>query len=244
VLNLFSGFLLLLKERLSRHLPELTFKGKVNEVRQKLSAGKTLNTVDLDEALERLEIGPRVMFSKDELEVIRTVQEIRSQFEHYKVSINRHLLWKNVSKFLELIGRFLFNELQVNIEASPKNIDLQKKIHTIDSIRKRVEEQRRKEWNEDAQSRLKKFKRKSSQVIQELELEYRANKGADIPYTTCPDCYDEALITSGEFRGVCINPECNSVNPLTGCSCCDAIMPGFTDDYVLCEYCQGWIDDQ
>jgi hypothetical protein len=244
VLHLFSGFLLLLKERLSRHLPELIFKGRVNEVKQKLSAGKTPNTVDLDEALERLEIGPKVMFSEDELKVIRTVQDIRNQFEHYKVSINRYLLWKNISKFLELIDKFLIDELQINIEASPESIDLQQKIQTIDSIRKRVEQQRRKEWNEDVQSRLKIFKRKSNQVIKELELEYRVSKGADFPFTTCPDCYQETLIISGEFEGICTNPDCNSVSPLTECSRCGEVMPGFSWDFGFCESCQEWMDDQ
>ena len=244
VLHLFSGFLLLLKERLSRHLPELIFKGKFNEVKQKISAGKTPNTVDLDEALERLEIGSKVMFSEDELKVIRTIQDIRNQFEHYKVSLNRYLLWKNISRFLELIDKFLVNELQVNIEASPESIDLQRKIQTIDSIRKRVEQQRRKEWNEDVQSRLKTFKRKSNQVIKELELGYRASKGADFPFTICPDCYQETLITSGEFEGICTNSDCNSVNPLTECVRCGAVMPGFSWDFGFCESCQEWMDDQ
>jgi hypothetical protein len=54
VIHLFSGFLLLLKERLSRHVPELIFKGKISEVKQKIAKGRTPNTVDLDEALERL----------------------------------------------------------------------------------------------------------------------------------------------------------------------------------------------
>ncbi|MBD2246546.1 hypothetical protein [Nostoc sp. FACHB-888] len=127
VLHLFSGFLLLLKERLSRHLPELIFKGRVNEVKQKLSSGKTPNTVDFDEALERLEIGPKVIFSKDELEVIRVIQDIRNQFEHYKVSINKFQLWKNVSKFLELIDNFLIKELQINIEVHLKRKSFKKR---------------------------------------------------------------------------------------------------------------------
>ncbi|WP_190939277.1 hypothetical protein [Nostoc flagelliforme] len=56
MLHIFFDFLLLLKERLSRRLPEFIFKGRVNEVKQKISSGKIPNTIDLDEALERLEI--------------------------------------------------------------------------------------------------------------------------------------------------------------------------------------------
>ncbi|WP_375511851.1 hypothetical protein [uncultured Nostoc sp.] len=244
VLHLFSGFLLLLKERLSRHLPELIFKGRVNEVKQKISSGKTPNTIDLDEALERLEIDPKVIFSNDELEVIRTVQDIRNQFEHYKVSTNKYRLWTNISKFLELIDRFLVNELQINIEASSESLELQKKIHTIDSIWKRIEHQKKQKWNQDIQLKLRKFKRNHSRIIQEIEQEYRVNKGAYFPFTICPDCYQESLITLGEFEGICSNSECNSINPLTECGRCGEVMTGFSWNFGFCESCSEWMDEQ
>ena len=202
VLHLFSGFLLLLKERLSRHVPELIFKGKLNEVKQKLSSGKSLNTIDLDEALEKLEMAPKVVFSKDELEVIRRIQEIRNQFEHYKVSINKYLLWENLSKFLELIDKFLVQELQVNIETSSESLKLKQKIHTIDSVWKRIERQRKKEWMDDAETRLKKFQRNRKRIIKELETEYLASKGAEDPFSICPDCDENTLITCGEYEGI------------------------------------------
>ncbi|MGD1927823.1 MAG: hypothetical protein ACFB12_02850 [Leptolyngbyaceae cyanobacterium] len=99
VIHLFSGFLLLLKERLFRHVPELIFKGKISEAKKKIATGKAPNTVGLDEALERLEFGPRVVFSEDNLNIIRSIQKTRNEFEHYKVSVNKHYLWKNVSFF-------------------------------------------------------------------------------------------------------------------------------------------------
>lgn len=241
VLHLFSGFLLLLKERLSRHLPELIFKGKFSEVKQKVASGKTLNTVDLDEALEKLEIAPKVTFSEGDLKVIRNIQEIRNQFEHYKVSTNKHRLWANISKFLELIDNFLVNELQVNIESSSESLKLQSKIHTIDSIWKRIDKQRKQEWNRDVQIRRKKFKEKRSQVIEELEREYRSSKGAEYSFTVCPDCCHETLITRGNFEGICSNPDCYSVSPLTECSRCGEITPGFSGDFCFCESCSEWM---
>jgi hypothetical protein len=244
VLHLFSGFLLLLKERLSRHLPEIIFKGKLNEVKQKIASGKTPNTIDFDEALERLEASPRVVFSEDELKVIRTIQDIRNQFEHYKVSTNKYRLWTNISKFLELIDNFLAKELQINLETSAKSSELQQKIHTIDSVWKRIDRERRQKWNQDIQAKLKKFQRKRGQIVKELEREYAANKWVDNPFTTCPDCYHDTLIVHGEYEGICSNPECSSVNPLTECSRCGGIMPGFSWDFGFCESCLEWIDDQ
>lgn len=246
VLHLFSGFLLLLKERLSRHLPELIFKGRLSEVKakQKVSSGKAPNTIDFDEALERLEASPRVVFSEDELKVIRTIQDIRNQFEHYKVSTNKYHLWINILKFLELIDNFLVKELQINLETSAKSLELQQKIHTIDSVWKRIDQERRQKWNQDIQAKLKKFQRKRGQIVKELEREYAASKWVDNPFTTCPDCHHETLIVHGEYGGICSNPECSSVNPLTECSRCGEIMPGFSWDFEFCESCLEWMDDQ
>jgi hypothetical protein len=244
VLHLFSGFLLLLKERLSRHLPELIFKGKIKDVRQNISKQKTMSTVDLDEALERLEIGPKVTFTSSEIKIIRRIQEVRNQFEHYKVSVDRFALWSNLSDFLELIDTFLFKELQINIEDSPDNIELQRKIRSINFIQKRIEQQRKQEWYEEAKKRQKKFNRKRKKAIQEIEGAYYTGDADGEPYILCPDCYENTLITYGEFRGICSNSECNSINSITGCSRCDSPVPGFLEEFGLCEGCQSWLESQ
>jgi hypothetical protein len=121
ITNLFSGFLLLLKERLSRHIPELIFVGRLSEIKLKLQPGKKIpNTVDLDEALERLEIGPKVTFSQDELEVIKKIQDFRNQFEHYKVTGNKYQLWAEISNFVDIIEKFLHKELGIELEKYSK----------------------------------------------------------------------------------------------------------------------------
>ena len=50
VLNLFSGFLLLLKERLFRYMPELIYKGSLKDIRNKLDSGKIPNIAILNES--------------------------------------------------------------------------------------------------------------------------------------------------------------------------------------------------
>lgn len=106
------------------------------------------------------------------------------------------------------------------------------------------EESRRQQWEQDIQAKLEKFQRNRTQIINELEREYVANKGGDDPFTTCPDCYQESLISHGEYEGICSNTECSSVNPLTECNRCGGIMPGFSWDFGLCESCLEWMDDQ
>jgi len=188
ILHLFSGFLLLLKERLSRHLPELIFKGTVRDAKQKLANGRTPNTIDLDEALERLEMGPKVSFSDDEFQVIRSMQDFRNQFEHYKVSANKHHLWATVSNFLALVDHFLVEELQINIEATSGGAELRDKIQTIESVWKRVNEQRKKDWNSEIGRRLDAFEAQRSSVLANLESTYHRDKGATEVFIECPEC--------------------------------------------------------
>ena len=242
VLHLFSGFLLLLKERLYRHGPELPFKGKYQEIQNKIASGRTMRTVDCDEAIERLAFGPRVTFSDDELKVIRYIQDIRNQFEHYSVSVNKLALWKELSSFIELVDSFLISELQVSIEKAAESSELCKKIGEIGAVQERIKRQFIEAWNEDIQKRLRKFKRNPKKAIQEVEGEYRSGHGEGYPYTVCPDCGEDTLIVYGEFEGICSNRECRSVSPITACLRCGTPMPGdFGDDGDFCDVCNDWM---
>lgn len=246
VLHLFSGFLLLLKERLYRHAPELPFKGKYQEIRQKLSSNnmssKPMRTVDCDEAIEKLAIGPRVTFSDDELKVIRYVQSIRNQFEHYSVSVNKIALWKQLSAFVELIDNFLIDELKVSIEESASNPELRRKIKEIEVVQERIKRQFTEAWREDVQKRLRKFKRNPQKAILSIEGEYHSGRGEGYPYTVCPDCGQDTLVVYGDFEGICSNQECRSVSPITACLRCGTPMAGESwEDGDFCSVCYDWM---
>ena len=243
ILHLFSGFLLLLKERLSRHLPELIFKGSVSETRQKLASGKTPNTVDLDEALERLEMGPRVMFSEGELKIIRSIQEFRNQFEHYKVSANKYHLWAVVSSFLALIDNFLVQELQINIESSTNSFELFEKIQTIESVWKRVDEQRKNDWLDEIDRKLEKFQSNRDKILADIHSTYMRDKGATEVFIDCPECGEESLIVYDEYTGICSNEDCNTTYPITSCDRCGVTMVGFAWELNFCDSCRTWGDE-
>lgn len=244
ILHLFSGFLLLLKERLSRHIPELIFKGKLSDVKDKLQKGKTPNTVDLDEAIERLEIGPRVEFSPNELKTIRGMQKYRNQFEHYKVEANKYQLWATITDFLGIIDRFLAEELQVNIEDSAGSFELSQKIQSIESVWERIVRQSKKEWKENILTRLEEVKSARANVLDELDAEYFNSEGKVVPFIYCPECGEKTLIAHGEYAGICVNEECLCVHPITDCDRCGEKMIGFSIETNLCESCIAWIGYQ
>lgn len=244
VLNLFSGFLLLLKERLSRHRPELIFKGTLKDIKNKISSGKIPNTVDLDDALEKLEIGPKFEFSERDVKLIRYVQDVRNKFEHYTISVDKYELWSNLSKFLALIDKFLVEELHITIKNSREAVEIQEKVHKIDSVWERTQKERIRQLDLDIKGKIKKFKTSRNRVMRELRTESYYSKGADKLLTNCPDCYEPTMIVYGEFKGICTNPECGSGHALTGCLKCDELTPGYPWEQKFCDSCSNWIDEQ
>lgn len=244
VLNLFSGFLLLLKERLFRYMPELIYKGSLKDIKNKLNSGKIPNTIDLDEALERLEIGPRFVFSDRDVKLIRYVQDVRNKFEHDKISVDKYELWSNLSKFLELIDKFLVEELHISIEKSPEALEIKEKIHQIDSVWERTQKERRSQFDLEIQERIEEFKTSRDRVMQELKTESYCSNGADKLLRNCPVCDEQTMIVYEDFIGVCSNPECGTGHPLTECLKCDELTPGYPWQEKFCDYCSNWIDEQ
>ncbi len=126
IIHLFAGFLLLLKEKLSRDTPKLIYRDfpkKSERLNQHLNQGIRPSTVDLHEALKRLKlldnIESRVNFTESDMSVIEKIQDYRNTFEHYKIESIKILELKNlIICFIDLIGRFLNEHLEINIITS------------------------------------------------------------------------------------------------------------------------------
>jgi hypothetical protein len=172
------------------------------------------------------------------------VQNVRNEFEHYKISADKYELWSNLSKFLELIDKFLVEELHISIENSPEPLELQEKIHKIDSVWERTQKERRRQFDVEIKGRIEEFNTSRDRVMQELKIESYYSKGADKLLTNCPDCYEQTMIIYGEFKGICTNPECGSGRALTGCLKCGELTPGYPWEQNFCDSCSNWIDEQ
>lgn len=238
VLSLFSGFLLLLKERLHRHMPELIFAGKIADVREKIKKNKFINTVDFDEIIERLEIGPRVSFAQEDMKIILRMRTFRNELEHYRISINKYEMWSIVSGFLGVIDNFLTGELRINIEESTDDLGLIGKIQHIEAIWRRIEQQRIDRWRQDTERLQQEFQVKRDDILAEIQGDYRHSKGALEVFIACPNCYEDTLIAYGEYAGICTNEECGEVYPITTCDVCGRTTTGFSWDFVMCDDCR------
>ena len=239
-LHLFSGFLLLLKERLARHLPELIYKikdKKISAIKTALAKNDDLFTVDLDTALELLEIGPKVTFTAAEIKTIQDIQKDRNRFEHYKVSVDKKKLWSTIMDFLELVDKFLAEQLSTNLEESTDNYNLRQKIHNIAGVWHRILKGMEKDWENEINAKLRDFINNRESLISQLAEIQLENNNSVMPYMVCPTCKNETLIVSGDYTGICTNQECYAAHPITECSMCGKAIIGFSWESGYCSIC-------
>lgn len=230
-LHLFSGFLLLLKERLVRHSGQLIFT-------------KKSKTINFDQAIERLKDEVSFTFSADEMKVIKTIQEFRNTFEHYEVSADQYQLWSTVYDFLALIDKFLVQELSIRMEASAGAGKLQRKIQQIKSVWERVQQQYQRDWLTAITEKNRVLQESVDQVHSGLKGTYISEKGLAQVFTACPECGEDTLIIHGEFAGICLNEGCNEFHHLTLCFRCGVPIIGWEWEENMCEGCRRWEDEE
>jgi hypothetical protein len=117
ITKLFSGFMLLVIECLSRQVPNHFLTARLSKVKRQLQMGKRLPIfVDLDDVIKLLEIRTKVIFTQDDIEVIRLIQGFRNQFEQYKVSVPKYQLLADITKFVDISENFLHIELGIELD--------------------------------------------------------------------------------------------------------------------------------
>ena len=235
---LFAGFLLLLKERLAQHLPELIFQGDLRTIREKCKKGNNLKTINLNCALERLEIGPKVKFTDSDLEVIFRMQYFRNIIEHYKFEFDKYEILVSINSFLNVIDKFMLDELQIDIVKTEDSKKLISKIRKINSVYEREINKIKQEMLSELLIKKVEFQESREEILGALDKEYWANKGFEKCYIVCPECGDESLIAFGDYKGICINQECNYFSLLTTCDRCGEIIVGFKKDVLFCDNCE------
>jgi len=249
ILHLFAGFLLLLKEKLSRDTPKLIYRDfpkKIERLNQHLNQGIRPCTVDLDEALERLKkldnIENRVNFTDSDMSVIRKIQDYRNIFEHYKIESIKTLELKNViTSFIDLIDRFLDEHLGINITSLYLSSEIRVKILSIKLIYDRMVTDYKNAIRVRGEEKIKEFKKVRKSVLRNLYEENKTyfnetNEDYDI-FDICPKCHEKTLIFEGEFAGVCTNKKCYEYTPLTKCDKCERMTQGYDWEETWCKNC-------
>jgi hypothetical protein len=209
LLHVFSGTLLVLKERLRRAHPSLIFKDVAK------GGAPEAKTVDFDEVVNRLEGAAGVKLQQDEKTMLRAVQTKRNALEHFEAHLKLNEVNSLVGELVEFLERFLREQLQESIfthvssTAGRELAELQK-----------IAEHLRKERNSEWRSRAKRYDRITRKKLREL-----AESGDDIRdggdgLLDCSTCNANSVAILEPDIGICTVWECRELVMLATCDRC------------------------
>lgn len=235
ILHLFSGLVLLLKERLRREHHSLIFKNVTDAWKP------DAKTVDFDEVITRLEACACVTFDDKAKRTLRTAQGLRNLIEHYEVTIDIRQAQAVIGDLSELAYLFMRDELDVRLE-NHVEAEVWDRMQELRRISARLKAEEIEEWKR----RVAKYSALSDQELDTLaDLEPYHPKHNPDPDTflECPECGKETVVQmeGDPDIGVCTNKECREVSVITSCFRCGERLTDGTD---LCAGCESWIDSQ
>jgi hypothetical protein len=232
ILHLFSGMLLLLKERLARIRPALVFEDESQcglPVAKTTSYHKTIGRLEAN----GVKSDPRKRIILDE------IRDLRNAIEHYEVHLTLERTKQVISELTAFIYIFCLDELKFNVDERLSERALSR-FYNLKEIGDVLYEDALASANADAEA--------DDAYFQALEDKYAAMRvdelvaftdvkrgGAEeaIQCVECPTCRETTLLLLEV--GVCTNPQCRALHRLGLCHYCQGIA--FNGAY-LCERCR------
>jgi hypothetical protein len=232
ILHMFSGVLLLLKERLARIRPSLVFE---NEAQCGKPGARTTN---YHRTIERLAANG-VTIDPAKRTVLDRVQRLRNDIEHYEVSLELAQTKEVIGELAAFAYWFCLDELQLRLDGrlSRESLEHFYELKEIGDrlMQEMIESAAAEAEEEDAYFRA--FEEKyRAMTPDELLNQVASDRGvtlAAIERIECPSC-DEPTLLLLEV-GACINPACRATPRLGECHYCQGVAFGRA---YLCEGCR------
>lgn len=217
ILHLWSGTLLILKERLRMIDPELVYvrPQKPGEMRRK--------TVDFDQALDRLQSNG-VQIAPQKLTVLRTIQNIRNGVEHFDLTLDLEEAKAVIAEIVGFLHAFCIDELNLYIEDRLSE-SAQSRLWELDEVSGKLMEIMAETAARDAEADRAYFREFAEQYarMSPAELLTLASKdGGEITMLECRSCGDETVLPLAV--GVCLKDDCRAWDYLENCRSCMAVI--------------------
>lgn len=235
VLHLFSGVLLILKERLRREHPSLIFE-KVED-----AGDDDRPTVSLSTALARLKSCAQIVIAQKDATVLEKVRRVRNRLEHYRVELNLNQAQSIAGQLCEFVYFFLKDHLGEDLERH-LSTNVAARVQSLRKIAAHLEQQRVRRWKTRARGYKKMKVGELRALLAATEYHPRDNPIPQQAYW-CPVCGKETIVAVGGQMAVCTNTKCRAVMEADGCMRCGDLVLGTTDAW-FCETCQAWADAQ
>lgn len=232
ILHIFSGVLLLLKERLARIRPSLVFK-------REAEAGQSgAETTTYHQTLGRLE-AQGVRIDPTKRAILDEIRELRNSVEHYRVDISLTRSEEVIGEMVSFVYSFCRDELGVHIDDRLSRRALTR-FYGLKEIGDRLYTDAIESANAGAEA--------DERYFQELEQKYAAMSPADVVSHSaarrvdsseavgnaeCPTCRERTLVLLEV--GACTNPQCRATHRLGTCHYCEELA---FDGAYWCDSCR------
>jgi hypothetical protein len=227
ILHVYSGVVLLFKERLRREDPELIYQATPNNPRA---------TVTYHEALKRLrKIGYEVPAT--DRAMLDTVRGLRNPFEHFEVDVQKEDGERMVAHLLEYAYNFLADHLGVRLEEHvPFGVWLRvKELQTVEARIDAEEAAVRAAWWKGMLTKYANIDDAELERIGEPEAYHPRDNPFPKEFHWCPQCLEETVVVIEHGTvTVCTNKDCRDIGPAAYCVSCGELILETRD---FCEYC-------
>jgi GNAT superfamily N-acetyltransferase len=232
ILHMFSGVLLLLKERLARINLTLVFE-------EPAKCGKPgAKTTDYDKTIGRLEANS-VKIERVQREILDEIRGLRNDIEHYEVHLDLARAKEVIGELAAFVYTFCADELQFNIDERFSDAACLRFYH-LKGIGDRLLEEALTTANADAKADdayLRTFEEKYAAMAPRDVLEMVASgRGVTVDAVECVECpaCRETTFVLLEV-GVCVNGNCRTTRRIGECHSCQGTA---FDGAYYCERCR------
>ena len=232
VSDLYTGILLLLKERLRRvdppHILHPTTKNPAK-------------TVDYHELLKRLSMHAGITLDPADRQLLDTVREIRNPIEHGEVELPLDDAKKMIAALTEFAYIFARDQLHVSLE---EMLDSES-FHRVSQLRKVAERLDADfalylaDWWKGISHKYTKMAKRKLIALRDLEPYHPKHNPDAEPLYRCQICGAETVVRVEEGAMVCTNPDCRELFDGKNCERCGE--PTFDAESHLCSSCSDYI---
>jgi hypothetical protein len=221
ILHVFSGMLLLLKERLARIRPSLIFVCEAD-------AGKLgAKTTNYHQTFRRLE-EHGITIDPAKRAVLDIIQILRNAIEHYHVELSLTECKEVIGEMISFIHGFCIDELNIWIEDKLPE-EVLRHFYELEGVTDNINEFMAKDAAAEAEAEeriFREFKHQYAAMSSDELLRHAATAVAvaieDVPRFRCPRCDEETLLFLE--IGVCANPACRATYEIDNCGYCGQPM--------------------
>jgi len=224
ILHVFSGTLLVLKERLRKEHDILIFKD--------VSRGKGPGsyTVDFEGVLSRLATAAGVTLDDSDRKLLSLIRAKRNELEHFEADLKIAEVNALIGKLVEFLERFMDEELNYKL-IEKLSLNAQREVRELSGIAARARQRQADEW----QRKVAAFENEIEERLEEILSSGRRFLD-ELP---CPKCREQHVVEVEDDLAFCT--ACRTVHRLGACNRCGALA--MAEGNGLCPDCGGGIVD-